>query len=82
VRLFLENNKYFCLNNSCVRKTFVQQFDFFAPKATRTNRLQDEILRFAVTQSSVSTAKYLRNSVADVCKSSVCKLLKKTRKNA
>lgn len=82
VRLFLENNKYFCPNKACARKTFVPQFDFFARKATRTNRLQDEILRLAVTQSSVSAAKYLRNGVADIGKSSVCNLLKKTRENA
>jgi transposase len=82
VRLVLENYKYFCLNKDCSRKTFVRQFDFFARKATRTKRLQDEILRLAVAQSSVSAAKYLRNSVADIGKSSVCTLLKKTRENA
>ena len=81
VRLIIENKKYFCNNKDCGHKTFAESFLFFKPKATKTKRLQDEILRVSLTQSSVSAATYLKRSVADVGKSTICSLLKKTRRN-
>ena len=77
VTLKLLSKKYFCKNPDCKRTTFSERFDFFEPKATKTNRLQDEILRISLTQSSVSASRYLRKSVADVGKSTICNLLKK-----
>ena len=77
VKILLAQNKYFCKNKACVKKTFAERFNFFAPKATKTNRLQKEILRVALTQSSVAASQYLRNSVAEVGKSTICNLLKK-----
>jgi len=77
VKLALRLKKYFCKNEMCSHKTFAEAFSFFEPRATKTKRLQDEILRVSLTQSSVSAATYLRNSVADVGKSTICNLLKK-----
>ena len=79
VKLILENYKYFCKNEHCNHKTFAERFDFFKPKATKTNRLQEEILRVSLNQSSIAASKYLRKSVADVGKSTICTLLKKGR---
>jgi len=81
VKLVIDNKKYFCLNKDCSHRTFAEKFSFFEPKATKTKRLQEEILRVSMTQSSLSAAKYLRKSVADVGKSTICNLLKKTREN-
>ena len=79
VKLVLDNKKYFCTNRDCHHKTFAEAFSFFEPKATKTKRLQEEIVKVSLAQSSVSAAKYLRGSVADVGKSTICNLLKKTR---
>jgi transposase len=77
VLIFLERMNYFCYNTDCSHKTFAERFDFFEPKARKTKRLQSEILRVSLNQSSVSAAKYLCESVADVGKSTICNLLKK-----
>jgi len=79
VKLLLHNRKYFCVNPNCVHKTFAEQFSFFEPNSTKTKRLWEEILRVSLTQSSVSASKYLRNSVADVGKSTICNMIKKGR---
>jgi len=79
VKVLLNQKKYFCKNELCNKTTFAERFGFFEQKSTKTNRLQDEILRVAVSQSSVSASKYLRCSVADVSKSTICKMLKKGR---
>ena len=77
VKLLLNNRKYFCINEGCTHKTFAEQFSFFEPKSTKTKRLWEEILRVSLTQSSLSASKYLRSSVAEVGKSTICNLLKK-----
>jgi transposase len=77
VKLRLRSKKYFCKNPKCEKTTFAERFSFFEPKATKTNRLQDEILRVSLNQSSISASQYLRESVADVGKSTICNLLKK-----
>jgi transposase len=77
VKLTLHNRKYFCINPECNHKTFAERFDFYERKSVRTKRLQAEILRVSLTQSSISASKYLRNSVADVGKSTICDMLKK-----
>lgn len=73
----MAQKKYFYKNESCDRTTFAESFGFYEPKATKTKRLQEEIMRVAVTQSSLSAAKYLRTHVADVGKSTICNMLKK-----
>ena len=77
VKLILESKKYFCRNPDCTQTTFSERFSFFEPKATKTNRLQEEILRVSLNQSSIAASRYLRKSVADVGKSTICNLLKK-----
>jgi len=77
VKLVIDNKKYFCLNKACRHKTFAESFSFFEPKATKTTRLQEEILRVSITQSSIAAQSYLRRSVANVGKSTICNLLKK-----
>jgi len=76
VKLIIDNKKYFCMNKDCKHKTFAEAFSFFEPKATKTKRLQEEILRVSLTQSSLTATSYLRSSVADVGKSTICNLLK------
>jgi len=80
-RIILFNKKYFCLNKECRHKTFAETFSFYRPKATKTERLQDEIFKVSLTQSSVEAAQHLRRSVADVGKSTICTLLKKRNGN-
>ena len=79
VKLVIKNKKYFCENKDCRHKTFSEPFVFFAPKATKTKRLEEEILRISLTQSSLSAEKYIKTSVATVSKSTICNLLKKMR---
>jgi transposase len=81
VVIYLTNRKYFCVNEDCGQRTFAQRFSFFEPSATKTKRLQDEIMRIATTQSALSASKYLRKSVAQVGKSTICNLLKKIDPN-
>ena len=80
VRLCLNNKKYFCVNVNCKHKTFAEQFAFYDPKAVKSKRLQDEILRVSLMQSSVSASKYLCGSIADIGKSTICNMIKKTKK--
>jgi transposase len=77
VKLIVRNKKYFCVNPECSQRTFAEPLSFCEPDARKTKRLQAEILRVSLTQSSVSAAEYLRRSVADVGKSAICDMLKK-----
>ena len=77
--LRMKNRKYFCVNVECGHKTFAEPFSFYEPKTYRTKRLQEEILRVALTQSSISASRYLRSSVVDIGKSAICEMLKKGR---
>ena len=79
VLIIMDRRKFFCINSDCSHKTFAETLDFIAIKGRKTNRLQDEILRVSLTQSSVSASKFLKRSVADVCKSTICTLLKKNK---
>jgi transposase len=78
-QIILSNRKMYCRNKDCSHKTFSETFEFYEPNATMTKRLQKEILKVAMTQSSLSATKYLRGSVADVGKSTICTMLKKGR---
>ena len=79
VKILLRQKKYFCKNGTCNRRTFAERFEFFEPRAAVTKRLESEIMRVSLTQSSVAASRYLRSSVADVSKSTICNLLKKGR---
>ena len=77
VNIMLERRKIFCGNAKCSHKTFTETFEFMGVKSRKTKRLQEEILRVSLTQSAVSASKYLKRSVANVGKSTICNMLKK-----
>jgi len=81
-RIVIHRRKFFCMNAECSKKTYAEDFKFMQPRATKTGRLQDEILKVSLTQSSVSAAKYLRNSVTEVSKSTVCNMLRDREKKS
>lgn len=75
--LLLSTRKMFCDNQECTFKTFSERFDFVNPKAKKTNRLIEKILITSTKLSSVSAASLLKTGSVEVCKSSICDLLKK-----
>jgi transposase len=77
VVIYLTNRKFFCGNEQCGHRTFAERLPFYEPNATKTSRLQEEIMRIATTQSALAASKYLRQSVAQVGKSTICNMLKK-----
>jgi uncharacterized protein (DUF2225 family) len=77
VVIILNNRKMFCDNSDCQHTTFAETFDFIAHKAKKTKRLKEEIIRVALTWSPISASQYLRSSVADLRKNSICNYLKK-----
>ncbi len=77
VILVIQNRNMFCTNPSCDKYTFAESFGFIDSKGKKTKRLLDEIVRVALTQSSVSAAKYLSETTVNVKKSSICNYLKK-----
>lgn len=77
VILRLNNKNMFCINNNCKKYTFSEKFEFIDPKAKKTTRLINEIIRVSLTQSSMSAAKYLTESTVNIKKSSICNYLKK-----
>lgn len=79
--IIITNRKMFCNNSECSHTTFAEQFDFLEHKAKKSKRLKEEIIRISLKQSSVSASEYLKKSVADVKKSTICNYLKKTRGN-
>lgn len=81
VILVLNNRNMFCVNKDCKRYTFSEQFEFIDSKAKKTKRLIEEIIRVSLTQSSISSAKYLTKTTVDIKKSSICNYLKKNNIN-
>jgi transposase len=81
VKLIINNRKFFCTNRKCARTTFAETYDFYRAKATKTNRLQEAILEIALGQSSIGASRYLKKHITEVSKSTICNLLKKTKKS-
>ncbi len=75
--MILMNRKMFCENPDCSHTTFAEMFDFLSSKGKKTKRLMEKILDVSVNVSSITAAKLLTESVADVGKSTICSLLKK-----
>ena len=71
----------FCNNPKCNHKTFAEKFEFIEPKGKKTNRLENEIISLSLNMSSITASKYLKRSIANVGKSTICNLLKKERSN-
>jgi len=81
VEIVLDNQKYFCNNPDCGRKTFAESFDFLPFKGKRSLRLTESIIELSLNVSSVTAASMLRRRTADVGKSTICNLLKKGLSN-
>ena len=81
VRIILNNRKMFCNNPDCNHTTFAESFDFLKFKAKKTKRLENEIINISMNVSSLAATDFLKESVADVGKSTICNLLKKRSTN-
>ena len=77
VTIVIDNRKFFCKNPDCAHKTFAENFAFAKQKATKTDRLQEEILSVSLNQSSVSASRHLKQNTCDVGKSTICTLIKR-----
>ena len=62
-------------------KTFAEKFDSIDSRSRKTKRLMEEIITISLSQSSVTAARYLQESVVDIKKSSICNYLKNTKNN-
>ena len=71
----------FCNNPDCNHTTFAESFDFLKFKAKKTKRLENEIINISMNVSSLAATDFLKESVADVGKSTICNLLKKRSTN-
>ena len=78
VIVWIKNRKMFCDNPDCDKKTFAETFTFLAPKGKKSRRLLDKIVDVSLNMSSLAAAGTLRDGIADVGKSTICNLLKKT----
>jgi transposase len=81
VRVILNNRKMFCNTPDCNHTTFAESFDFLNFKAKKTKRLETEIINISMNVSSLTATDLLKDRVADVGKSTICKLLKKRSTN-
>jgi transposase len=81
VYVSIANRKYFCDNRECPNTTFAESFDCLRPKAKKSERLIDEIMKISIEVSSVAASKMLKDGVADVSKSTICDMLKKNNRS-
>jgi transposase len=81
VYITIINKKYFCGNQDCLNTTFAESFNFLKPKAKKSERLIDEIMKVSVEVSSVSASKMLKDGIADVSKSTICDMIKKNNRS-
>ena len=77
VILLVKTRKMFCHNSLCSKKTFSERHHFVERKGKKTRRLEKNIIYTSTQLSSVNASKVLKTSNIDVCKSSICELLKK-----
>lgn len=77
VTIIINNRNMFCTNENCNKYTFAERFDFIDAKTKKTRRLNEEIVRVSLTQSSISSSEYLMKTTVNIKKSSICNYLKK-----
>ena len=77
VILLVKTRKMFCDNAQCSKKTFSERHAFVGSKGKKTIRLEKRIILESIQLSSVNASSILKSENIDVCKSSVCVLLKK-----
>jgi len=79
VTVVIKNRKMFCDNPDCEKTTFAESFSFLAPKGKKSRRLIDKIIDMSLNVSSITASALLKDGVADVGKSTICNMLKKTK---
>ncbi|WP_367397962.1 transposase family protein [Enterococcus raffinosus] len=77
VIIILQNRKFLCEEPTCQKTTFAETFECIAPKAKKTRRLEEEIIRLSLNCSSVAASEILSKQTVEVSKSTICNLLKK-----
>ena len=81
VVLLVRTRKMFCNNDKCNRRTFSERHGFVSEKGKKTYRLEEDIVLKSTQLSSISASRILKAEHVDVCKSSICVLLKKNAGN-
>ena len=79
--LLVKTRKFICSNPACSKKTFSERLPFVDTKGTKTYRLENSIIYTSTQLSSINASKIRRAGGIDVCKSSICSLLKKNAVN-
>lgn len=81
VVLLIRTRKMFCVNSLCNKKTFAEKHPFVATNGKITERLEKNIIYTSPQLSSIGASKTLKSNGIDICKSSICLLLKKNADN-
>lgn len=79
VIIIINNRKMICKNPDCSTKTFAETYDFLSHKGKKTKRLEKEILNISVNISSISAARVINENIANICKSTICNIIKKKK---
>jgi transposase len=79
VIITIKNRKMFCNNTNCSKKTFAETFEFLAPNAKKSARLDNEIINISMNVSSLAAEQIIKNRIATVGKSTICNLIKKSK---
>jgi hypothetical protein len=77
VTLIVKFNSYFCKNDECSHFSFAETVGFAEPFATRTKRLEKQILEAAIGSSGIGAERYLRRNVATVSDTTINRIIKK-----
>jgi len=75
----INNKKMFCDNAKCKKRTFAETFEFLPRKGKKSKRLLEKITDISLNVSSITASSLLRDGIADVGKSTICNMLKKTK---
>lgn len=81
VILELESYKLKCKNDNCATKVFSSRYSYIGSNSYKTKRLENKILEVSTNLSSVKASKFLGENIAEVCKSSICNMIKKNQSN-
>lgn len=79
--LLVKTRKFICSNPACGKKTFSERLPFVSTKGKKTYRLENSIIYTSTQLSSINASKILKAGGIDICKSSICSLLKKNAVN-
>jgi hypothetical protein len=80
VTLIVLTGNYFCSNTNCSHSTFGEKIDFAEPFATRTKRLDKQILELTVGNSGIGTERYIKRNFANVSDTTINRIIKKNSK--